>query len=63
MSKQGRSKVQTIAKREPSVIAQPRFSKELYREIKIAAGSEGLAISGWIRRVCCLALEARKKSS
>ena len=43
------------------MFSQPRFPKEVYEEIRTAAKSEGLAISTWIRRVCVLALEARRQ--
>jgi hypothetical protein len=45
------------------MFSQPRFPKEVYEEIRTAAKSEGLAISTWIRRVCVLALEARRQKS
>lgn len=44
------------------IFSQPRFSREMYEEMRKAAKSEGLAISTWIRRVCALALQARQKN-
>jgi hypothetical protein len=42
------------------VVVQPRFPRAVYREIKIAAQSEGLPIATWIKHLVFVALEKRK---
>jgi hypothetical protein len=45
------------------VLIQPRFPRITHREMQSAAAAEGLTVTGWVRRLVCVALAARKRKA